>query len=71
MSEGTLKAFVLEYAKVHGYDPIDIAMIAGALTPDYLQSQPECLMFVMELKTKAPNVFDQVKFIKNAGEKNK
>lgn len=68
-SEPTLKAFVLEYAKIHGLDPVDIGMIAGALVSDYMQSRPECLSFVLELRTNAPTLFHSVKLIKDGAPK--
>ena len=68
MNEATLKAFILEYAQVHNLDPVDVAMVAGGLIPDFMQSRPECLLFVMELKEKAPTVFATVKLLKDYGE---
>lgn len=63
-NEATLKQFVIEYARVHNQDPVDIGMIAGALVSDYMQSRPECLSFVLELRTNAPTLFQSVKLIK-------
>lgn len=65
MNDATLKAFVLEYAKVNNQDPVDVAMIAGALVSDYIQGRPECLEFVLELRTHAPTIFSQIQYIKD------
>lgn len=67
MTDATLKAFILEYAELHGLDPVDVGMIAGSLIPDYMQSRPECLCFVLELRQSAPSLFETIKLLKNHG----
>lgn len=68
MTDATLKAFILEYADLHGLDPVDVGMVAGSLIPDYIQSRPECLAFVLELKQNAPGLFETIKLLKNYGD---